>query len=149
MVNAGGRSPTAEGCLDKTPLVHLLVHLADRAATCSISLASPRPNGTEENVVYFRDGAPAKVRTGRPVAHLGEVLVEFGFLNEQARRSTLQTAMKAGELHGQVLIRAGLIDQKVLLTGLRTQAARKMAHIFSVPSETTFSSFEGTDLLAD
>jgi tetratricopeptide (TPR) repeat protein len=149
MVSASGRPPTAEGSLEKTPLVHLLVYLADRALTGSMVFVSPRANGAQYDVVYFADGAPAKVRTGEPVAHLGEVLVEFGFLTEQARRATLATARQASELHGRVLVRTGAIDEKVLLTALCTQATRKLTHIFGVPNDTTFSFFEGTDLLED
>jgi uncharacterized protein (TIGR02266 family) len=149
MVSAAARSFTAEGSLDKTPLVHLLVHMADRALTGSITFVSRRPKGAETNVVHFHEGAPAKVRIALPIAHLGEVLVDLGLLDEQARRSTLEAAQKAGELHGQVLVRTGVIDREALLTGLRTQAVRKLTHIFGLPSETTFSFVKDTDVLHD
>jgi uncharacterized protein (TIGR02266 family) len=149
MASTGGRSPTAAGSLHKTPLVHLLVHMADQAITGSVVFASPRPNGTEENVVYFQQGAPAKARTGRPVAHLGEVLVELGAITETVNRLTVDAAMKASELHGQLLVRTGAIDPAVLMQALREQTARKMAHIFGVPGETTFSFFEDANLLDD
>jgi tetratricopeptide (TPR) repeat protein len=149
MVRAAGRPPTAAGSLEKTPLVHLLVYLADRKLTGSIILVSPSPNDPLEDVVYFSGGAAAKVRTGRPTARLGEVLVELGLLAEGTRQSSFDSAAKAGELHGKFLVRTGAIDQTSLSKGLAAQTARKMALLFRVPSDTTFSFFEGANLLSD
>lgn len=149
MVSVAGRPPTAEGSLEKTPMVHLLVYLADRKLTGSIVFVSPSPDGPQKDVVYFSGGAAAKVRTAQPIAQLGEMLVEFGFLKETACRASFGAAAKAGELHGKYLVRTGVIDRVGLSTVLATQTARKMAHLFHVPAETTFSFFEGTNLLED
>jgi tetratricopeptide (TPR) repeat protein len=149
MVSVAGRPPTAEGSLEKTPMVHLLVYLADRKLTGSIVFVSPSPDGPQKDIVYFAGGAAAKVRTAQPIAQLGEILVEFGLLKETARHSSFGAAAKAGELHGKYLVRTGTIDQTGLLTALATQTARKMAQLVRVPAETTFAFFEGSNLLED
>jgi tetratricopeptide (TPR) repeat protein len=149
MVSASGRPATAQGQLEKTPMVHLLVYLADRRLTGSISFFPPCPTGPAEDVIHFLDGAPAKVRTAVPIAHLGEVLVDLGLLTEEARSTSLEAATSAGELHGNYLVRTGMIDRTALFMGLRAQAKRKTAHIFSAPTETKYSFFEGTNLLED
>jgi len=149
MVSAAERTPTAEGSLEKTPLVHLLVYMADRELTGSIVLVSPHPDGPLENVIYFCDGAPAKIRTAEPIAYLGTVLRELRILTDAALSSSLAAVAETKELHGELLVRTGVIDRAALLTGLRVQAARKMAHIFHVPGETTFSFFENANLLED
>jgi hypothetical protein len=149
MASASVRPPTAEGRLEKTPMVHLLVYMADRRLTGSISFAPPISNGPVEDVIHFFEGAPAKIRTGRPIAHLGEVLVDLGSLTEEVRRSSLDAASKAGELHGEFLVRTGAIGRPALFAGLHAQAKRKAAHIFAAPGETAFSFFEGENLLED
>jgi hypothetical protein len=73
-------------------MVHLLVYLADRKLTGSIVLAYQGPNGPVQDVVYFLDGAAAKVRTEQPIAQLGESLVPLGFVTDEVRRSSFDAA---------------------------------------------------------
>jgi hypothetical protein len=49
MTKLAGLTPTAEGLLEKTPLVHLLVYLADRELTGSLVLSAK--NGGEDHAV--------------------------------------------------------------------------------------------------
>jgi tetratricopeptide (TPR) repeat protein len=146
MAAASSRPPTAEGRLEKTPIVHLLVYVADRRLTGSMSFAPPG-DGAEPDVIHFQQGAPVKFRTGRPVAYLGEVLVDLGAITEDARDASLASAKDAGELHGEFLVKSGAIDRQALAAGLHEQAIRKAAHIFAAPADTAFCFFEGEDLL--
>src|SRR5215475_4501936 len=93
-------APTAEGTLAKTPLVHLVVYMADRGLSGSIAFRDREA----EHVVLFRGGSPAKVRTGEQVAPLGRILFELGLLDEEALNESLRELGTPGELHGQVLL---------------------------------------------
>lgn len=143
MVEVPSTPPTAEGSLAKTPFPHLLVYIADRALTGSLVLRS----GALEQVVHFDEGAPAKVKTGEPVAYLGRVLLEMGLLDEDGLDASLQSLAESGGLHGELLLRAGRIDRVALVAGLREQIVRKMAYLFALPPETTYAFYAETNLL--
>lgn len=142
-------SPTATGSLAKTPFPQLIVYLADRALTGSLVLRALEGDATVEHTVHFDEGAPVKVRTGRPVAYLGDVLVEIGMLDEDGLEASRLSLAASGGLHGELLLRTGRIDRSGLMAGLREQVARKMAYLFTLPKETTYAFFEGTNLLED
>src|SRR6476659_9351865 len=126
MTEASGQPPTAQGSLEKTPFVHLLVYMADRQVTGTLVLAEPDQAPGEEHAIYFLEGTASKFRTGKPIAHLGRVLFELGYLSEQALNDSLAAIAGRGELHGEYLCRAGIIDRPKLVAGLRAQALRKM-----------------------
>src|SRR5688572_15749885 len=120
MTKTAGLNPTAEGLLEKTPLVHLLVYMADRQLTGSLVLSSR--SGGEEHAIYFFEGQASKVRTGEPIAHLGRVLFELGILSEEALNASLAAFSRGNDLHGEHLVRAGVIDRENLMEGLKVQA---------------------------
>jgi curved DNA-binding protein CbpA len=142
-----GQPPTAQGSLERTPFVHLLVYLADRQVSGTLVLAEPDQAPGEEHAIYFVEGTAAKFRTGKPIAHLGRVLFELGYLSEQVLNESLSAIAGRGELHGEYLCRTGAIDRQKLLAGLRSQAQRKMAYLFSLPSSTVYAFFQDSNLL--
>src|SRR5262245_46135335 len=89
MTDAPGQPPTAQGSLERTPFVHLMVYMIDRQVTGTLVLAEANQPPGEEHAIYFSRGAPAKFRTGKPIAHLGRVLFELGYLTEQALNESL------------------------------------------------------------
>jgi curved DNA-binding protein CbpA len=141
-----GVPPTASGSLAKTPLIHLFVYLADKALTGSVLFTVPGPTPVE-NVIHFLKGAPAKVRTGEQVAHLGRVLLEIGLLDDAGLHGSLATLAEHGGLHGELLVRTGRIDRAGLAAGLRAQLLRKIAHLYAMPAETAFAFFQDRNLL--
>jgi len=147
MTVTSGPEPTAQGSLGKTPLVHLLVYMADRACSGSLVLSEPNQGPDEDHTVYFFEGAPAKFRTGKPIAHLGRVLFELGHLSEQVLNDSLSAIAGRGELHGEYLVRTGVINRVKLMEGLRAQSQRKMAFVFGLPRKTGFSFYQDTNLL--
>ena len=142
-----GLTPTAEGSLEKTPFVHLLVYVADRMLSGSMVLSEPSRAPGEEHTIYFFQGSASKVRTGEPIAHLGRVLFELGFLSEKDLNSSLMTLADGGELHGEHLVRQGVIDRSKLMRALAAQLNRKMAYLFTLPSDTAFAFYDGVNLL--
>ena len=71
------REPTAEGTLQRTPLVHLLVYMLDQRLSGSCVFQTP--DGVTHGV-YLEEGVPAKVRTGVPVWPLDRILLELGMV---------------------------------------------------------------------
>jgi hypothetical protein len=140
-------APTAEGSLEKTPFVHLLVYVADRMLSGSMVLSEPDRLAGEENTVYFFQGSASKIRTAEPIAHLGRVLFELGFLNEADLNASLMALADGGELHGEHLVRQGIIDRSQLMRALAAQLNRKMAYLFTLPNATSFAFYDGANLL--
>jgi tetratricopeptide (TPR) repeat protein len=147
MTQASGQQPTAQGSLEKTPLVHLLVYMADRRVSGSLVLADPTEPAGQEHGVYFVDGTASKFRTGKPVAHLGRVLYELGYVTEQALNDSLAAIAGRGELHGEYLCRTGAIERTKLMTGLREQSQRKMAFLLGLPNTTHYAFYQDLNLL--
>ena len=147
MTKLAGLTPTAEGQLEKTPLVHLLVYLADRELTGSLVLSSG--SGTEDHAIYFFQGQASKVRTGEPIAHLGRVLFELGILSEETLNASLAAFSRGNDLHGEHLVRAGVIDRANLMEGLKVQADRKMALLFALPGDTKYRFYQDINVLED
>jgi curved DNA-binding protein CbpA len=147
MTKTAGLTPTAEGLLEKTPLVHLLVYMADRLLTGSLVLSSR--SGGEEHAIYFFEGQASKVRTGEPIAHLGRVLFELGILSEEALNASLAAFSRGNDLHGEHLVRAGVIDRENLMEGLKVQADRKMAFLFALPGATKYRFYQDVNVLED
>ena len=147
MTKTAGLTPTAEGLLEKTPLVHLLVYMADRQLTGSLVLSSR--SGGEEHAIYFFEGQASKVRTGEPIAHLGRVLFELGILSEETLNASLAAFSRGNDLHGEHLVRAGVIDRENLMEGLKVQADRKMAFLFALPGDTKYRFYQDVNVLED
>ena len=147
MIDASGQPPTAQGSLEKTPFVHLLVYMADRRVSGTLVLAEPDQAPGEEHAIYFLEGTASKFRTGKPIAHLGRVLFELGSLSEQALNESLAAIAGRGELHGEYLCRTGVIDRATLLAALSAQAQRKIAYLFGLPNATAFAFFQDANLL--
>jgi tetratricopeptide (TPR) repeat protein len=141
--------PTATGKLAKTPLLHLLLYMLDKKLSGTLELLAPDKRSV---VAVFVEGRPAKVRTSEPIAHLGRVLLELGFLTEEQLTRSLADLAKekaAGKkLHGEVLIANGAIDGVKLATGLCEQIARKLRHAAGMPPETAYGYYDGFNQLA-
>jgi tetratricopeptide (TPR) repeat protein len=137
----------ANGTLAKTPLVHLLLYVHDKKLSGTIDFVTV--DKAETAAVHFQGGEPAKVRTSAPVAHLGPVLRDLGYLTEeQLTRSLaeLQAAKAKGHvLHGQLLLERRIIDRAKLEAGMRGQLARKLGHIALMPPTTMYGFYDGFD----
>lgn len=136
--------PEAAGFLGRTPLAHLLAHALDHRLTGTLVLeeADGKRHG-----IYFDQGAPKRVLTVPAVVHLGELLVETGALTRSAHERTLVTARNEKRLHGEVLVREGLLSEQVLGVSLREQLARHVLWLFERPANTRFGYFQHSNFL--
>lgn len=135
---------TATGNLQATPFGHLLVYLLDRGLTGSLVLEEP--NG-DKHAIYFETGAPAKVKTAKPVTYLGQVLVEQRAITREVYERTLQGALHERRLHGQVLLETGAIELRVLRDALREQLARQVLWLFKLGPQTAYGYYDQVNLL--
>jgi tetratricopeptide (TPR) repeat protein len=139
--------PAASGSLSRTPLVHLLLYALDKRLAGTVEFTSPDRRAAS---VVFVSGRPAKVRTEEePGLDLGRSLVGLGYLTEAQRERSfaeLTEARTAGPmLHGQILLRSGLIDEEQLAVALRDQLERKLGRIAAFPADTSYEYLSGFD----
>jgi tetratricopeptide (TPR) repeat protein len=138
-------APSATGKLAKTPLPHLLVYMLDRKLDGTLFFIAA---DATEHVIYFQQGAPAKARIGYECAHLGRVLLDFGFIDQETYDSTAATREQNGGLHGQMLLSLGKIDENQLLSGLREQLMRRMTRLLAkLDDAAIYMFYAGVNLL--
>jgi curved DNA-binding protein CbpA len=136
---------TAEGTLQKTPFVHLLIYMLDQRLSGTTVFTLP---GGIEHRVYFHDGTPAKVRAGTMLEPLDRVLLDEGMLDEAQLRVTLTEVSKKRVLHGRLLVMNGLLDRQKVMHALRIQVLRKVMHFFELPSDTRYAYYKDQNLLS-
>src|SRR6187402_1524520 len=137
-------APTAQGSLEATPVGHLLVYGLDRMLTGTLVLEEP--NG-KRHAIYFEEGGPAKAKIQDPVLFLGRVLVEQKEISEDVYVRSLVQATERGQLHGQVLLEQGQLDEHALREGLREQLSRQVLWMFSLPPDTLFGYYDRQNFL--
>src|SRR5260370_24964012 len=131
-------APAASGTLARTPLIHLLLYALEKRLVGTVEFVLPDQRSAS---ILFWNGEPAKAKTSEPVAYLGRVLLELGYLTEdQLTQSLAELAVaksRGHALHGQLLLGRRLVDRDALQTALHEQLARKLRHIAGMPDETT------------
>jgi curved DNA-binding protein CbpA len=135
---------TAEGTFAKTPLVQVLVYVLERSLTGTIEVT--HPDGPWASILVL-EGQPSKGRTSEPIAYLGSVLHELGYIDDTTLNASLASMAKERRLHGQILRGMGKITEDQLTDGLRAQLLRKVEHLFDWPADTKFAYYDGFDAL--
>jgi curved DNA-binding protein CbpA len=139
-------APAASGTLAKTPLIHLLLYALEKRLVGTVEFVLPDQRSAS---ILFWNGEPAKAKTSEPVAYLGRVLLELGYLKEdQLTQSLAELAVaksRGHALHGQLLLGSRLVDRNALQTALREQLARKLRHMAGMPDETKYSYYDRFD----
>ena len=130
--------------MEATPLGHLLVYSLDRLLTGTLVLEEP--NG-KRHAIYFEDGGPSKAKIQDPILFLGPVLVEQKAITDEVYDRTLAQATERGQLHGQVLLEQGQIDEHALREGLREQLSRQVLWMFGLPPDTLFGYYDRQNFL--
>lgn len=140
-------APSAKGDLVKTPLAHLFVFMAERRLQGSLVLHG---DDGSTSTVFWVGGAPAKVQTTYPGTHLGRVLLQLGYVDDEVLQRSETERSQTGGLHGQILLAMGAIDEAKLVAGLREQMVRRLLRIFEKAGDlTTFAFYAGVNLLSD
>jgi hypothetical protein len=124
----------------------LLVSASTARVTGTLELVSP---GGEAATVSFVRGHVTKVKTSAPVAYLGSILYEMGFIDDAEMNASLAELARTRWLHGEILLTRAAITAVQLAEGLHEQTARKLAHLFSFLPETEYSFDADVDRLAN
>jgi len=122
----------------------LLVYSLDRLLTGTLVLEESQG---KRHAIYFDGGGPSKAKIQDPVLFLGRVLVEQKAITEEAYERTLVQATARGQLHGQLLLEQGLIDEHALREGLREQLSRQVLWMFGLPPDTLFGYYDRLNFL--
>lgn len=137
-------TPSARGTLAATPLVHVLVYVLEHAVTGSVELIDP---DAVSHIVYVRKGAPVKVRTGRLLAPLGEVLAHSGKVASESIAGLVTDARNDGVLVGEHMISQGLITRGQLWSALEIQIPLKLEWLANLPPKTEYVLYKDVNLL--
>ncbi|MFO0679869.1 MAG: DnaJ domain-containing protein [Polyangiaceae bacterium] len=136
---------TAKGTLQKSPVPNLFVYVAERKLSGSLTLTHPAGPTV---VLTFRQGMLQRLRTSEPVAHLGTILFDLGFIPKDVLEETQKTKIDDGGLHGRILLEANAITEEQLTIGLDRQIVAKLDYVFTLPKATEYAFYDGADMLA-
>ncbi|MDD5306291.1 MAG: DnaJ domain-containing protein [Deltaproteobacteria bacterium] len=137
-----GLSPVAQGSFSQTPFAHIVVYLNNKRMSGTLEV-----RGTLDTVtIYFRDGAPAKVRSSFEGKGLGQILFDLKLINEQQHKECQREMVERGGLQGEILIRRGFIDARTLLRGLREQLLLKIVDVFTM-TDARYAFYDKVNLL--
>jgi curved DNA-binding protein CbpA len=128
-----GQQPDAQGDLNRFPIPRLFFFLLKKAFLGQVEIAAgPSLRGR----IFFRDGLPvfAALPSSRDV--LGRILLERGLISEEVYHRSLQELATRKQLHGQLLIEMGVLDERGLVEGLRLQLYRKLSRLFPLTQAT-------------
>ena len=95
-------------------------------------------NGESATVIFSR-GAITKMKTSAPVAYLGPVLYELGFIDSATLNESLRDLSRMKWLHGEILLTRSANAPVPLAEGLQEQTTRKLLHLFTFPATTTYT----------
>ncbi len=163
-----GRSDSAQtrkltGTLAKTPIARLLMSASNARVTGTLELSSTLPGlppdatrlppdetrGEAETAsIVMARGFVTKVKTSAPVAYLGAVLYELGYIDTDVLNDSLHELSRMKWLHGEILLTRGAITHAQLVEGLHEQTSRKLVYLFTLPGTTTYTFDAEVDRLA-
>jgi curved DNA-binding protein CbpA len=110
------------------------------------TLVLEESNG-KRHAIYFEGGGPSKAKIFDPILFLGRVLVEQKAITDEVYDRTLVQATERGQLHGQLLLEQGHVDEHALREGLREQLSRQVLWMFSLPPDTLFGYYDRLNFL--
>ncbi|MCC6521106.1 MAG: DnaJ domain-containing protein [Polyangiaceae bacterium] len=135
---------TAQGTLERTPLVHQLVYGLDQRLTGSTLLVSPEGGRC---AIYFQDGLPSKVRTWQTVWPLDRTLVDMGLVGERELMTSLRAVSQSGALHGRYLVEHGLLDEESLRLALTRQLELKLQFMLALPAASRYAYYAEANVI--
>ncbi len=119
-----------KGSLEQTPFPRVLHELYKLQATGALFMM----RGSIKKIVYLENGQLVSIKSNRLSECLGQRLVQQGLLTSAQARQTFERASAEHALHGQVLLREGLLSEHDLVLALSAQLETKLFDIFGWPS---------------
>lgn len=134
--------PIAQGNFSKTPFAHILVYIFNKSLQGTLEVH----DGSTEIAIYFSNGCPSKVLSTIPGKRLGEVFEQMGKLTAKQVQESLEAIKHTNELHGQALVRLGLVDGVTLAAGITEQMISRMVSVFALPNA-QYAFYQGVNLI--
>ncbi len=131
--------------LVQAPLARLLLRLFSERLSGTLELSST-DDAERATIVVIRGGI-TKLRTGAPVAFLGTVAYELGYIDADELNASLLALSRSKMPHGQVLLERRALSQAQLAAALREQVLRKLTHLLALRTESTVAFHPDTDHL--
>ncbi|MGZ3421161.1 MAG: hypothetical protein ACXWUG_26390 [Polyangiales bacterium] len=142
--------PPPEGRLEDFPLPLIFAHALSHRLSGSLVLRPPKHGrDVPGDVVVFADGAPARVRTRKMIAPLGEMLVRLGVIANVDLEAALARAHSAKAMLGKQLVADSLVDRRTLLRALKEQTLVRVRSLGALPNDTTYEFHANADLLEE
>jgi curved DNA-binding protein CbpA len=150
LLSSGRRSmtsltPSVTGTLGKSPILHLLVSALEHVSSGTLVIETP---AGARSALGFNQGIPTKFKAAEPVERFGSVLVTFGWLDESASEKSFGEASVCGMLHGEYLVKKGILSADVVALGLRCQMLRKLSWACTLDPSSVYGLYDGQDFLA-
>lgn len=142
--SGAGEAGILGGDLQKWPVAMLLAGACERRGSGTFTFRE----GSRCDVLTMRAGRISSVHTSEPVAYLGSILYELGYIDARTLDATLLEIASAKRLHGDVLVERGAITPGRLEEGLVEQSFRKVQHLFTLSEAATWTFREDVDELA-
>lgn len=127
------------GSLSRPAFAQLLLNFHDRRVSGQLVVggASETRGAKELGTVVFARGKICDVRTTSPVAYLGTVIYELGYIGADELDASLLELARRREPHGRILMERGAIAREQLAAALREQILRKLTHLLASAEEQT------------
>jgi curved DNA-binding protein CbpA len=121
-----------------------LIYALDHRLSGSIVFEEP---SHAKHAIHFVDGAPSRTRASGQVALLGSLLCERGFVDPAELDAIVAEARANGRRLGEVLVDRGGLEAAALEEALREQIVRRLEFFATLPPETVYGYYEGTNFL--
>jgi hypothetical protein len=120
-----------KGRLQLTTLGDLLGALYREHLSGTLELTEEKgPTAGRVHALHLVRGQIVQVDSAGAVAHLGELLAEFGWLDRSALPALVEQAKRSNLPLGQRLVEAGLLPGDAVLQALRAQIRRRLDALF-------------------
>lgn len=116
----------ASGDLTQVPLVSILEHLTQSAATTTLVVNQ----GTTVKAIYIQNGEIVYATSTIKVDRLGETLLRHGTISQTAHKAATKQMHQTGKREGETLVEMGVLTPKGLFEGLKMQVEEIIISIF-------------------
>lgn len=131
--------------LAQAPFARLLLRSFDERLSGTIEVEAT--DGSERATIVVLRGRVTKLRTSVPMAFLGTVAYELGYIDADELNASLLALSRSKMPHGQVLVERRALSPAQLTATLREQVLRKLTHLLALQADLGFSFHPNADHL--
>lgn len=133
-------APVATGTLSGVPLAHALVYVRNKRLTGVLEL---RASAQRHAWLVLWRGCVVSSMTTPTVARFGTVVYELGLIDAATLDASTVASAQAKRPQMELLLESGAITKEQCDQVLVEQVRRRVLHLFTLPTSTTFTFREG------